>query len=795
MIVQITMVRNERFLLEKLLPIWREYVDGFVFLVDTSNDGTEEFLREVATQYNILDIMTLEASDDTLWVVSDERQRLFDRAKQFSNKIVCLDADEYFDGSMTKDELEAMLDAHQDALFNLRWVQYTSVNTIRVDGPWADNTKGRIGVFNQDQDYQFKYEQMHATHLPFPQNQYLIPEEKLFIAHLQWLDKNIVGIKQYCYKVQDYTSHAKFGAKIVPKEAYDTSINDFNWEEEYYKYPLKVREDVYEYMTTGDYYKTDMIKRYTKELDIPNLGDWGLNLHDSVPMYFCTGVDEKHYPLLVNLIGSIHKFNFYDTVEIRVYDLGLNSVQLKELQNFKKVKICQVEETNPNIITDIQTSPTRFVKGLFSWKPVLIKDSLDHCPYVLYLDAGTEIRKPLNNLFKHIIQNKYLLFDCGHSIKWMSTAFNIESQDLNSKENSWILDDQTFGVDAGFMGVSRGIYDDFVLPMYELSKNLKNFEDDGSCPDGWGCGRHDQTLFSTLARKLGLDITYHTRREEDCALLVDGKKVNFHITHTKDHVKDSTVVYRCRWDMHYNSYKENAASIKRDYIVSVVTAIGSLNKYGRFINQYFENATQQIGFSRFEFVIIYSEWSSVFDEYKSYANIRFIKEDEQKGVHNAWNMGIANATAEYVTNWNVDDIRFNINTIMKYHSLSKNIGTDLSYSYYIGIDESEIGVVDLNEKDYIRYPDNFHEQVLSMCMAGPDPMWRKSAHIFFGYFNGKDYSIVGDWEMWIRMAKNGLVFKLLPYVLGVYVSHDSTVSNSSDLELELQKSKLLNQYK
>ena len=191
-------------------------------------------------------------------------------------------------------------------------------------------------------------------------------------------------------------------------------------------------------------------------------------------MYFCTGADEKHYPLLLNMIGSIHKYNFYDTVEIRVYDLGLNERQKQELKNLKKVNIYQVEQTNSEILKDVQTSPTRFVKGLFSWKPVLIKDSLDHCPYVLYLDAGTEIRKPLNSLFKHIIQNKYLFFDCGHSIRWMSTDYNIQSLYLQSKENSWILKDDTFGVDAGFMGLSREVYDEFVLPMYELSKNLKN---------------------------------------------------------------------------------------------------------------------------------------------------------------------------------------------------------------------------------------------------------------------------------------------------------------------------------
>lgn len=787
------MIRNEKFLLEKLLPIWMKYVDGFVFLVDTDNDGTEEFLRGVAKEYNIIDIMTIEADDNTLWVASELRQKMFDKAKQYTTKIVCLDADEYFDGSMTKEDLESMLDSHQNTLFNLRWVQYTSSNTIRVDGPWKNNTKGRIGVFNQD--HTFRYDTMHATHLPIPQNQYLLSEDSLFIAHLQWLDRNIVGIKQYCYKIQDYASREKFGADVVEKEAYDASINDFNWDEEYYDYPLKVREDIYEHIINSEYYRTNIIKQHTEELGIPNLGDWGLNIHNSVPMYFCTAADEKHYPLLLNLIGSIHKHNYYDVVEIRVYDLGFNDKQREELKNFKKVNIYEIEQTNSEILKNIQTSPTRFVRGLFSWKPVLIKDSLEHHPYVLYLDAGTEIKRPLNNLFKHIIQNKYLFFDCGHSIKWMSTDYNIENFDLQSKENSWILEDSTFGVDAGFMGLSKDVYEDFVLPAYELSKNIKNFEDNGTCPDGLGCGRHDQTLYSILARKLGYDIKVSESDYKDCTLLVDGKKLEFHITHTKGDVKDKTVVYRSRWDLNYNGYKSNVASIKRNYTLSVITAIGSLHKYGRFIDRYFQNITQQVGFARFEFIIVYSEWSDIFDKYHSYANIKFVKEDTQNGVYNAWNIGLSCATAEFVTNWNVDDIRFDINTIIKYHVLTKDLDTDLVYSYYIGVDESEVGTVDLSERDYIQYPDRFHEQALSMCMAGPDPVWRKSAHIFYGYFDYQNYSIIGDWEMWVRMAKYGLKFRLIPHVLGVYINHDNTVSRSNNQELENQKVQLMKQYR
>ena len=55
MTVQISMVRNELLLIKELLPIWKRYADGFVFMLHSCNDGTYEYLQEVKDQYNILE--------------------------------------------------------------------------------------------------------------------------------------------------------------------------------------------------------------------------------------------------------------------------------------------------------------------------------------------------------------------------------------------------------------------------------------------------------------------------------------------------------------------------------------------------------------------------------------------------------------------------------------------------------------------------------------------------------------------------------------------------------------------
>ena len=97
MIVQITMTRDECFLIKELLPLWQKYTDGFIFMVDSRTmDDTRDFLEQNKKKYNILEVF------DYTWNLSkpdsietDGRQKLFDTAFKYSNKIICLDSDEY----------------------------------------------------------------------------------------------------------------------------------------------------------------------------------------------------------------------------------------------------------------------------------------------------------------------------------------------------------------------------------------------------------------------------------------------------------------------------------------------------------------------------------------------------------------------------------------------------------------------------------------------------------------------------------------------------------------------------
>lgn len=283
-------------------------------------------------------------------------------------------------------------------------------------------------------------------------------------------------------------------------------------------------------------------------------------------MYFCTAADSEHYYVLLNFIGSIFRYNEKELKKIAVYNLGMQPHQIQQLQTIDRVEVFDVKKINPLITTPLFSAKhgnyDRWVKGLFSWKPVIINQALEMFPYVLYADSGTTVLRPLNGLFEHIKQNGYFLTDCGHSIKWMTPRHIIKKMNLNSDQNKWLLNDDLYGIDAGFQGVSTALKEKYINPMCELAEEIINFVDDGTCPDGWGTGRHDQTLFSIIARKLNLTILNHDREIEECFLVYDNKTEPFHITHTGNKVKSDTAIYRSRRSINQETFNDNVKYIK-----------------------------------------------------------------------------------------------------------------------------------------------------------------------------------------------------------------------------------------
>ena len=280
MIVQMTKTRNESFLIKELLPIWQKYADGFIFLSNGSTDDTVEYLSrpEIKEKYNILEVLEPNKGFSMDECETNSRQKLFDAARKYSNKIICMDTDEYLDGNVTKDQLEDALDKNPSTAFMCQWIQYTGKDKIRVDSFWKSVFHDRVGNFPEDAKYSKAFS--HSGHIPGTSKSVRIDPNSLFISHLQWLDKRWVGIKQYYWKVYDYVNHKEHGVSIINAADYDVSVNNFTWLYEDFNTPLRVNPEIYSTQSVKENYKLQYIVEQTKKHNIPNLGDWGMGIYD-----------------------------------------------------------------------------------------------------------------------------------------------------------------------------------------------------------------------------------------------------------------------------------------------------------------------------------------------------------------------------------------------------------------------------------------------------------------------------------------------------------------------------------
>ena len=249
----------------------------------------------------------------------------------------------------------------------------------------------------------------------------------------------------------------------------------------------------------------------------------------AIDHYYATSADKEFFGKLIRLIKSIYQHDAQNTKQIAVFNLGFTQAQRKELKKFNKVVVYEIEKRHPALLTHFKTSPHgRMVRGWFAWKPIAIKQALDLFPYVLYLDAGLQVLKPLDHIFSYIQQQGYFLVSAGaHNIIDRITKPVLQKivWSKTQTERQLLNNPKTYMISAGIQGLSRNYYDCYVKHVYDHASDLLLFADDGSAKMGFGAGRHDQTLFSIYAHLAGMQQFGQGWNR----LAVDGVQIPFHM--------------------------------------------------------------------------------------------------------------------------------------------------------------------------------------------------------------------------------------------------------------------------
>lgn len=327
-------------------------------------------------------------------------------------------------------------------------------------------------------------------------------------------------------------------------------------------------------LCTGVFYSnpkglsTDTDKKSIQDAELQKIVNQYQDMWCTHHQYYCTAADKDYYKILLNLIGSIHTHNFDKLGGIAVFDIGLTEDQIKMLNAIEKVTVNKIEMVHPDLLKYFKTTHAgRFTPGWYAWKFVVLKQALELFPYVLWVDAGTTALKPLDDLFNYIDQTGYFLCNMGdkvdnvltHDIRWGATQYVKHAFNLNAPEKAYVLDQEP--LESGIIGVSRKALEYMVMPLYEYSKNLRLFEDDGTCPKGFGFGRHDQTVLSIFAYLHGLTIYEQDHRQKNPMYLnVDTQNKEFFITWDGTYVNEKTCLYHSRgdlsnYDRHYNAIR------------------------------------------------------------------------------------------------------------------------------------------------------------------------------------------------------------------------------------------------
>lgn len=219
--------------------------------------------------------------------------------------------------------------------------------------------------------------------------------------------------------------------------------------------------------------------------------------------------------------------------------------------------------------------------------------------------------------------------------------------------------------------------------------------------------------------------------------------------------------------------------------ISLITSVYDGDEY---IRPFLEDITRQTIFQeKCELILINANSpgneDEVINEYleKYPDNIVYHKLEEDPGIYGVWNMGVEMATGEFLTNANLDDRKAPHALEAHARALYADPTVDLVYGDMLITDKgNETWENNTSNGRAYNMPEFSVESLKMVNMPHAAPMWRKSVHEKHGLFNEK-YRSAGDWEMWLRAAHGGSVFKKLQVApVGLYYFNPGGISTNPD---------------
>lgn len=212
-----------------------------------------------------------------------------------------------------------------------------------------------------------------------------------------------------------------------------------------------------------------------------------------------------------------------------------------------------------------------------------------------------------------------------------------------------------------------------------------------------------------------------------------------------------------------------------------VSALVSTFNAERFLVGCIQDLEDQTIAERLEIVVIDSgseqnEKVIVREFQQHYDNIRYVRTENREPLYAAWNRGIRLARGRYLTNANTDD-RHRRDAFERMAAvLDMRPDVALVYGDVIKTEiENEVYDHCTPSGRYRWYDWDRYLLLTRGCFIGPQPMWRKSVHDRYGYFDERLVTS-GDYEFWLRISQT-LNFYHIREPLGLYLVGPASIEH------------------
>lgn len=210
----------------------------------------------------------------------------------------------------------------------------------------------------------------------------------------------------------------------------------------------------------------------------------------------------------------------------------------------------------------------------------------------------------------------------------------------------------------------------------------------------------------------------------------------------------------------------------------------SLYKGEKFLQGYLNDMFRQTVFANTQFIFLdcdspENEQEILAPLANRYSNIIYSRLVADPGLYQAWNLAIRKCSAPIIGNWNIDDRKSPNSIEILLNRLERKPDVDVAYGItYVSYVANE--KYEDNEYTHI-YPYLPHslENLLRNNSPHCMPLWRKSLHDRFGYFD-ESYMSAADGEFWLRCAFGGAKLELVNHPVGLYYENPTGRSTNPE---------------